>query len=41
MLGQHRNLEELIDQNKEALLNDEEAMLEIEQKLDEKFSKEI
>ncbi|MFD1362812.1 FbpB family small basic protein [Lentibacillus salinarum] len=34
------SIEELIDLNKEDLLNDKEALKEIEQKLDEKYSKE-
>ncbi|MFD1363173.1 FbpB family small basic protein [Lentibacillus salinarum] len=35
------SIEELIDQNKEDLLNDNEALKEIEQKIDEKYSKEV
>ncbi|MFA1820027.1 FbpB family small basic protein [Virgibacillus oceani] len=40
MLGQHRNMEELIEQNKQALLEDKEALDEIERKMEEKYSKE-
>lgn len=39
MLGQHRNIEDLIEQNKQALLEDEEALNEIERRLEEKYSK--
>jgi hypothetical protein len=40
MLGQNRSIEELIEQNKSDLLEDKEAMNEIERKLEEKYSKE-
>ncbi|MFA1820039.1 FbpB family small basic protein [Virgibacillus oceani] len=40
MLGQHRNMEELIEQNKQALLEDKDALNDIERKLEEKHSKE-
>ncbi|GAB3798990.1 FbpB family small basic protein [Virgibacillus kimchii] len=41
MLGQQRSMEELIEQNKQALLEDSEALDEIERKLEEKHSKEM
>ncbi|WP_164218577.1 FbpB family small basic protein [Virgibacillus sp. YIM 98842] len=41
MLGQNRNIEELIEQNKQALLEDKEALNEIERKLEEKHTREM
>lgn len=41
MLGQNRNIEELIEQNKQALLEDKEALNEIERKLEEKHTREV
>lgn len=41
MLGQQRNIEDLVEQNKKALLEDEKALNEIERKLEEKHSKKI
>ncbi|MFD2759855.1 FbpB family small basic protein [Lentibacillus juripiscarius] len=35
------NIEKLIDQNKKDLLNDKEALIAIEQKIDEKYSKQF
>lgn len=40
MLGQHKKMEDLIEQNKQALLDDKDALVEIERKLDEKYTKE-
>ncbi|WP_156418628.1 FbpB family small basic protein [Lentibacillus amyloliquefaciens] len=37
-MRKQNSLEELTDQIKEALLNDEEALKAIEQKLDEKYA---